>query len=67
MGIYRIASDKQKLQIFPQSVGHIIWTTSNYYLSINIMYCMYVHESMTMNKVDRLGGAYCMHEQLWAE
>ena len=61
MRFVRTASDKQKLQIFPQSVGHhIIWTTSNYCISINItMYCMYKYKSIIMNKVIR-GIAYCM-------
>lgn len=49
----RTTSDKQKLQIFPQSVGDIIWTTSNYCIAITIMYCLYVHESIIMNKVVR--------------
>ena len=68
MGFIRNASQKQKLQIFPQSVGHIIWTTSNCCITFTIMYCTCVHESITMNKVNRLAGGLhnvCMLSQGW--
>lgn len=30
------------------------------------MYCAHIHESITMNKVVRLGVAHCMHAEVWA-